>query len=562
MSLKIIKSEIDNFLKSKNPEVMSIKGLWGVGKTYTWNKYLLEAKNQNRIAFKKYSYVSLFGICSLGQLKYSIFENLVDCDLIGQRPGIDSLKNNTISIIKALGLRGVSILSKNGALRDYGAVFESLSFLYVSESLICIDDLERAGEGLSIKDVLGLVSQLKEQKKCKVIFLLNDKEEGLKDYEKFKEKTIDIELEFSPTSLESANIALDKALPFYSIVVDHIQRLEIKNIRIVKKIERQINNGYQFIKEFDTQVIIQFIRTVVLYAYCYYIKDEKIPSLDYVTSLDYTFLGIGDDDDQKDKPNIEKEWKLWLLDYGYEQTDDFDKVIAESIKSGIFNQEELVRQATIKNIEAIKQNADNSFSKAWELYHGNFNLDQKTVIEALFKSFKENVISITPNNLEGTVKLFRELNEAEKATEIINFYIEARKYEKDLFNLSSNNHFDIKDDEIRKKFSEQYERNITSSSFIEVLDRISENKGWFSDDELILSRVSVDEFYHLFKTSSGKKLSRYIIACLRYGRIINAGKEEKAIHDNALAALIKIGKESEINRRRLRKYDIVIPEEA
>ena len=31
----------------------------------------------------------------------------------------------------------------------------------------------RAGEGLSKKDVLGLVTQLKEQKRCKVVLLLN-----------------------------------------------------------------------------------------------------------------------------------------------------------------------------------------------------------------------------------------------------------------------------------------------------------------------------------------------------------------------------------------------------
>jgi Cdc6-like AAA superfamily ATPase len=59
MSIDAIKSEITRFLKSSTPEVMAIKGSWGVGKTYSWNKFLLDAKNNTNIALEKYSYVSL-----------------------------------------------------------------------------------------------------------------------------------------------------------------------------------------------------------------------------------------------------------------------------------------------------------------------------------------------------------------------------------------------------------------------------------------------------------------------------------------------------------------------
>jgi len=44
MSLEIVKKEIFRFLESDTPEVLAIKGAWGVGKTYTWNKFILEAK--------------------------------------------------------------------------------------------------------------------------------------------------------------------------------------------------------------------------------------------------------------------------------------------------------------------------------------------------------------------------------------------------------------------------------------------------------------------------------------------------------------------------------------
>ena len=68
-------------------------------------------------------------------------------------------------------------------------MMDSLAFLSLNESLVCIDDLERRGSDLSMRDVLGLVSRLVEQKQCKVVLLLNDKEKGLDDYEKYREKS-------------------------------------------------------------------------------------------------------------------------------------------------------------------------------------------------------------------------------------------------------------------------------------------------------------------------------------------------------------------------------------
>lgn len=43
-----------------------------------------------------------------------------------------------------------------------------LSFMTVREQVICIDDLERRGKNLDVVDVLGLISFLCEQRKCKV----------------------------------------------------------------------------------------------------------------------------------------------------------------------------------------------------------------------------------------------------------------------------------------------------------------------------------------------------------------------------------------------------------
>lgn len=37
MSLSKVEIKISDFLSTNTPEVMAIKGAWGVGKTFTWN---------------------------------------------------------------------------------------------------------------------------------------------------------------------------------------------------------------------------------------------------------------------------------------------------------------------------------------------------------------------------------------------------------------------------------------------------------------------------------------------------------------------------------------------
>ena len=53
--------------------------------------------------------------------------------------------------------------------------------LIANAQLICIDDLDRKGEKLRVEDVLGLVSFLREERKCKVALLLNEEQLQGKD---------------------------------------------------------------------------------------------------------------------------------------------------------------------------------------------------------------------------------------------------------------------------------------------------------------------------------------------------------------------------------------------
>ena len=154
MSIRLVKEEIKRFLNSPEPEVLCIKGKWGVGKTFTWNEYLKQAVKDNKVSLQNYSYVSLFGQNSLEDLKYAIFEN------------IDSLYQRNIKSFLSKGYKlSTNIPNIKGfknILPDKGVLFS-----VVRNQLVCIDDLDRAGDNISVKNVLGLTSFLKSKENVK-----------------------------------------------------------------------------------------------------------------------------------------------------------------------------------------------------------------------------------------------------------------------------------------------------------------------------------------------------------------------------------------------------------
>jgi hypothetical protein len=301
MSIEIIKRKISDFLNTNTPEVMAINGKWGVGKTFSWNKFLLEAQSLNNISCKRYSYVSLFGINSLEAFKYAIFENSIKRELIGSEVSIETLRENTSSLTESLGRQVIGLLKGTGLASGFTSAIDSAAFLSINNTLICIDDLERKGSGLDIKDVLGLVSLLKEQKKCKVVILLNDGEEGLEDYKKYREKVVDLELKFAPSPKECAAIAFDGESNELTTLRDLTEKLNIHNIRILKKIERLVNMAKPYLTEYEDQVKYQVTHSLTLYAWSHYCSEtnEDIPDLAFLSNIGYTTFGFGSRDNEE-----------------------------------------------------------------------------------------------------------------------------------------------------------------------------------------------------------------------------------------------------------------------
>lgn len=277
----------------------------------------------------------------------------------------------------------------------------------LNSTLICIDDLERRGKGLEAKEVLGLVSLLKEQKKSKVVLLLNDGEENLQDYEKYREKVIDIELAFAPNPEECASIAYPGESRTNDKLRELTTNLEIRNIRILKKIERLVGLSSSLVQNLEPEVVDQVMHSLVLYAWSYFgaSSNEEIPTLEFLTSKGYALLGIGD---EKISEN-EKKWLVTLQAYKYLFSDDFDLLLAEAVKTGYFVEAEFKDKSSAKNQQIVASKSEGAFSDAWQIYFDTFDNNGEEVISALYESFKNNCEYLSPTHLERTVSLFREL---------------------------------------------------------------------------------------------------------------------------------------------------------
>ena len=214
---------------------IALTGEWGVGKTHFWNDF--KKKYNDQFKLRKYAYVSLFGTDSLESLKYEI---AVKTHAIHQSEdrlqGAKSLFNKALDTVDLSNIQGKGLSLNIGK----SLITSALSSL-VSKTVICIDDIERISDNLPIKDVMGLINDLKLEKNCQVVVILHEAKADEK-FQEYKEKVFD-EVLILDDSLDALKTfitdgsALDVMQLFYLT-------LKVKNLRFYNKV---FNNYQQII---------------------------------------------------------------------------------------------------------------------------------------------------------------------------------------------------------------------------------------------------------------------------------------------------------------------------
>lgn len=563
MSINVVQSEIERFLADSQSGVLVIAGKWGVGKTYAWNHYLKLAAEKGQFSADRYAYVSLFGLGNLEDLKAAVFQNTIRRSDIGRSADLETL-DNVVRAAPGLWRKAGTVGRLFPGADKYLSTFEKVGFFWVKNQVVCIDDLERRSKTLDVRDVLGLISHLKEQRGCKIVLLLNDERMQGEDGEEFEatlEKVADITLRFEPTAFEAAAIGVDAATPFGEKLRANCEALGIVNIRTIKKIERLGKRLHEELAEFDERVFHQGLHTLTLLCFAK-LQPDDAATLDFIEGMNDFDAAFAEHAGGQDRPPEEAHWQALLSDYGFTMMDEFDTVILRAVRQGHFDPNTLHDQADGLQKRLAVADQDKSYQAAWDTYHGSFDDNGHDVANAMVEAVQNTPGAISPMNLSSTIGLLKDLQWAGDIRALIAGYVEARGAENEDFWDLSQSVFggDVRDVDVRQAFAAKLATCNERRDLGQVLAEIGQRRGWSRDDVSFLATHSPQGFYDAFKHLRGTELRRAIAGALIFRDIANADEQMAIVTANAEAALRRIGQESPINRRRVMQRGVAVPE--
>lgn len=195
-----MKSEVENYLDLNGLGALLITGNWGSGKTYFLNNELkdfITAEGYNPIV------ISVFGMQSLPDLSKSIYTEY--CKTIDWK---DQATKEKIKLWGGrLGLGVKKIFESSDWLKEkvnFSELFNlsnNLHSLIDKKTIICIDDFERLSKQINKDDFLGVINDLVDTYKLKVIIIANEEKIDPKELS-YKEKVIVKTIRYSANILQ------------------------------------------------------------------------------------------------------------------------------------------------------------------------------------------------------------------------------------------------------------------------------------------------------------------------------------------------------------------------
>lgn len=557
MTALACRKEIDRFLARSEPEALCITGKWGVGKTFAWKKYLLAAKDNGVIALGRYSYVSLFGLSSLDDVKRAIFENTLEKSKLDQIVDLTTLEG-AVSKIRSSWRSGGRLARIFAPVGDYAAAFERLGFMTVNKQIICFDDLERKSKDVDMRDILGLISFLKEQRDCKVVVLLNDEKLGDDDeeYRSQLEKVADTLVKFEPTPEEATEIGVTPDVPNSEQIKKDCIALGIVNIRTIKRICGWAERLQELIGGLDPRVFRQAIHSATLFGYAK-AQPDIAPTLAFLRQYNSFHLAVAEVNNQ---PLEHPEWVSLVRAYDFTHIDDLDACILDGIERGHFDEIVLMQAAEAAQKQFVAGDDDAAFSAAWKRFYGSFKDDANEVMDGIASVIRDKPRAVTPLNLSGSISMLKELGWGGDTGALIDGYLEAWSDAQPVFWDLDQSSFSssITDPDVRAAFAAKAETYVDMRDLKEELIKLGTSSGWNPKDVAYLAAQSAEHYREIFKALTGDELNAVIRGAFMFKNIVNADEDMKAVTAAATTALKSIAAESPINQRRVRMYGIAL----
>lgn len=555
MSLQHVTKAIEAFLSDGTPEVLCISGRWGTGKTYNWHqqtKRLREKKGAIKLG--EYAYVSLFGLNSIAEIKTAILQSTSPRIEIGDFISNEKLRarlNTGEKLLKRLV--GTFLPSLVGdTLGD--AIVSALSVM-ISEQIVCFDDLERKGSELNIGDVLGYISHLKEDRRCKVVILLNEEafqSDDDKQFRSYLEKVVDKSLLFEPTPDECASIAITERTPTADFVRERVSALGIDNVRVIRKIYELVKQIEPLLSQFEPSVFKNAASSIALLGWSHF-QPDIAPTWKYLEEKDATFGGLRKKDEPTDQ---EREWDELLNKYGYRNTDLFDRALMKSIRAGYFDESIVDEHATLLHSQAVREKAEHEWRGVMDGYYYSFKAMEDEAMGKIVACFVKNVAQYRLAHLNTLCNILKQLNRDADFKTVTNAYFAVKKGNAASFNVAEAYMREEVHPDLQALLDAELKNYSPSTSFEQALDDLYQSS---MNSRLIgiIAQGSVDDFYTVLKTYEGDRFSMAINGLRELLRFGEPTPEMITILDRVGEAFRKIAAESNFNTVRTRGWGFI-----
>ncbi|MGA1932610.1 hypothetical protein ACH5BF_07785 [Arcobacter sp. YIC-464] len=407
-NVDFLKDRLDKLLNGDDSLVITLDGEWGVGKTTFWKKFV-----KDNLENKKVSYTSLFGKDTIQDIRTDIILQISKKDEY-----LNKSKKFFSNIKHSIGLKDDDI---NFGLT--GSMISSFLTLFSKDDfenvIVCIDDFERLSKHLDEKDILGLISELKEQKECKVVMILNQDKVDNETLSKYKDKIIDYELNYLPTPEESYELVKHKLKSFKIYPSSYFIQHNITNIRVMKRVINSLND-FSFVEQLvkgymslEKEIAENIIEISTINAIEHFKDFDKLKS--------YSFEKMSSKYSSHNTEFEENEQYERVLNYittantSYFDISKITEYIINYIHTSIINQEPLLNiineQKSIKNREMIY----NEINELRDNFHFNMKYKNADFVKNLYTIFEknnENIVSILNTiNFIFYINLLKELDE-------------------------------------------------------------------------------------------------------------------------------------------------------
>ncbi|MGR5389107.1 hypothetical protein [Vibrio crassostreae] len=520
-----------SFLKHKEKKVLVIKGKWGVGKTFKWNDIV--DKHFSSLEFSNYSYVSLFGLDGLKELQSGVFYNAC------------AMKSDSKSSAIKSNLKKVGNIAKNiPQVSKYANAISVIENSLIDDYLICIDDLERKSEKLSMSIMLGYVSNLTESSNCKVVLIFNDDtltDKDKKEIDLYREKVIDLELEYSPNPTNNIDIEF-RDHQCRDLICEIFSSEGLNNIRIIKHVKWNLDALMSFVESSEEAVRQDLLSTIAILTYVHHEPSINIRANEIERIFSYS-----------EKEETDKKLQKRISSLGYIYYADHESEIISYIEDGWMDEGVFIENILRLNQRQTENNISSRLTEVWGFYNNNFLSTSEDVIGGLEGFLQEYLNSISVREFHPILDTLSELKEDfEKSVWIDDFVT---------LNLDSDDPVLLKqlktittNPELIEQITRKENDINQHHSIYAVLSKIVKNRGWNPEDEEYLGNHSVDDIYEFLINDDSSDLMQVVRESTGIFSPIEGEKPRDVFGRNLHQALIRLSEKSKLDRYRIRHF--------